>query len=137
MIAALLLSLLFITLTSAFLFFLLYILYPSLEQQNFLVEDPLIMPCFPDGRDTAEKPLFLFNSPSDCHVVHILCSGAGDRQDVCAGFDVCVDTCPRLNFASPARTCIFEQETKAERAKHYRFLLQKLSAIQNKTRRKT
>jgi hypothetical protein len=137
MIAAFLLSLLFIAVASALLFFLLYILYPSLEQQNFQVKDHLIMPWPPGWTDTGEKPLFLFNSPSDCQVVQSLYAGKEGRQDLCAGFEKCVDTCPRLNFAAPGRTCIFERETEAEHAIHYRFFVKKLSAIRNKMRRKT
>jgi hypothetical protein len=137
MIFALLLSLLFIVGTSAFLFFLLYILYPSLEQQNFPMENPLVMP-WPEGWDeTTTKPLFLFNSPSDCRVVQALYSG----DDLCAGFEKCVDICPRLNFASPERTCAFEGETRAEHAKYYHSFVKKLSFIRtrmgNKMRRKT
>jgi hypothetical protein len=147
MIAALLLGLLFIIVTSAFLFFLLYILYPSLAQQNFPVNDPLSMPWPPGWADTATQSLFLFNSPADCHVIKVLYSnridsGIGGRQDVCKGFEKCVDICPRLNFAespqnrAPGHTCVFEREMELEYAKHNRIFVQKLSAIRNRMRNK-
>jgi hypothetical protein len=138
MIIALLLSLLFIVVTSAFLFFFLYIFYPSLEQQNFSTKDLLIMPWPRGWPDTAKKPLFLFNSPADCHVVHLISSGKEGRQDLCAGFEKCIDICPRLNLAerhligSPSRACPFEHEMGVEHALHYRIFGKKLSAIQKK-----
>jgi hypothetical protein len=140
---AVLWSLFFIVLTSAFLFFLLYILYPNLEQQNFPTDDPLVMPMPAGWPDAAKKPLFLFNSPADCHVVRLISSGKEGRQGLCAGFEKCVDICPRLNFSgnlqngAPMRTCPFEQEMAAEHAKQYRVFAQRLSAIQKKFQNKS
>jgi hypothetical protein len=143
MIFTLLLSLLFIMGTSAFLFFLLHILYPSLEPQNFPMENPLVMP-WPEGwEETTANPLFLFKSPSDCRVVHALYSGIGGRQELCADFEKCVGICPRLNFTesrlgrASGRTCVFEGETRSEHTKYYHRFAQKLSAIRTKMRRKT
>ena len=142
MIIALLLSLLFMIVTSAFLFFFLYILYPSLEHQNFPTNDLLIMPCPTGWPETAKKPRFLFNSPADCHVVHLISSGKGARQDLCAGFEKCVDICPRLNLAerlldgSPSRACPFEQEMGGvEHA--YHIFAKILSIIQKKFKTKS
>jgi hypothetical protein len=136
MIVAFLLGLLFIIVTSTFLFFLLFILYPSLEQQNFSMNDPFVMPWAAGWPEGTKKSPFLFNSPSDCHVVRLIHSGKEGRQDLCASFEKCVDTCPRLNFTFPERACAFEREMETERGMNNYGFLKKLAPIQKKLRDK-
>jgi hypothetical protein len=143
MIAALLLGLLFIAAAAAFFFFLLHILYPSLYQQGFPVDDPFVKP-WPvprQERDAAASPL-MFNTSADCLVVRSLQGGEAGRKAVVKCYETCVEVCPRMELgdtcagASIPSRCVYAQEFEEKQSRYYRIFLGYLLTAWRKFRRR-